>query len=103
MAESALAPASSTARAISVISVTFGDSFTNSGRWVFARTSLTSWCANVASTPKLIPPQSKFGQEILSSIPATPSALFSFSVTIRYSSTVLPQTLTITGTSKSRR
>ena len=102
--ESPSAPASSAARAMTVISVTFGESLTSSGRAVFSLTPLTSSSVNFGSTPKLIPPEWRFGQEMLSSIAATPSAASNFSVT----SKILFHLLTarysqLSGTSKLQR
>ena len=73
MSEIASAPAPSTARAITVISVTLGDSLTISGSFVAARTARTTSSARRGSVPNATPPSLTFGQEMLSSMPARPS------------------------------
>ena len=67
MSETASAPSASTARAISTMSVTFGLSFTISGRCVAARHARTTDAAAAQSVPNAIPPASTFGHEMLSS------------------------------------
>ena len=68
ISETLSAPAPSTARAISVMSVTFGESFTISVFLYALRTALTTSAAPRAVTPKAIPPCFTFGQEIFSSM-----------------------------------
>ena len=68
MSDTLSAPAPSAARAISVMSVTFGESFTIRVLWYTLRTALTTSAAPCAETPKAIPPCFTFGQEMFSSI-----------------------------------
>ncbi len=64
------APASTAARAVAVMSVTFGESFTISRhRRSSRRTAATSSCSRLASVPNCIP-SATFGQLTFSSMPA---------------------------------
>ena len=67
----ASAPPSCAAFAISVIDVTFGDSFTINGFVVFWRTKYTSSSTVLALLPNAIPPFLTFGQDIFNSIAHT--------------------------------
>ena len=102
MSESASAPASCTARAMAVMSVTFGVSFTITGFFAARFTASVTRAAMRGSVPKPMPPSFTFGQEILSSYIATLVSLSS-SVTATYSSTLCPARFAITGTSKFAR
>ena len=64
------APASSTLRAISVMSVTFGVSFTIRGLPVLSLTAFTTLQAASGSVPNAAPPAFTLGHEILTSMPA---------------------------------
>ena len=68
ISETASAPSPSTAFAISVISVTLGDSFTIRVLFHTSRTAFVTSAAEQAEVPNAIPPSFTFGQEILSSI-----------------------------------
>ena len=92
MSESASAPADSAARAISAMSVTFGDSLTMSGFFAFAFAAETTSSTIFGCVPKAMPPHFTFGQEMFISMRST-SASEIFSTMPSYSSTVLPETL----------
>src|SRR5712691_7456946 len=98
-AHSASAPAASTARAITPISLTIGVSFTHTGRRVRLRTASVTAAAACGSLPKYIPPCSTFGHEMLTSKPATPGTPSSCDVSSPYSPTDSPLMLTSTGKS----
>src|SRR6202049_707855 len=71
----ASAPADSAARPISPMSATSGDNFTHKGRRTAAlRVAPTTSATWTGSLPNCIPPFFTFGQEMLSSYPAKPSA-----------------------------
>src|SRR5579883_1761697 len=97
MSDRASAPASTTARAISTISVTFGESLTIKGRVQTSRTAPVTRAASAQLSPNVLPSDATFGQEMFSSIAATPGVSTNFSTTATYSSTVNPATLTMTG------
>ena len=65
------APASTTARAISVISPTFGESFGYTGTLEASTTPRVTSAAITGSVPNSTPPALTFGHEMLSSIAAT--------------------------------
>ena len=65
ISESASAPPASAAFAISVMSVTFGVSFMETGCAAFFFISFVMYSTIPGSCPKAIPPCSTFGQEIL--------------------------------------
>lgn len=67
MSEMPSAPAASAAFAISVISVTFGVSFTMSGRFVAARHSDTTFSTLGTWQPMVMPPASTLGHEMFTS------------------------------------
>ncbi len=67
------APASSTLRAISVISVTLGVSFTMTGLPVLPLTAFTTLKPASGLVPNATPPAFTLGHEILTSIPAISS------------------------------
>ena len=73
MREMASVPAASTARAISVMSVTLGDSLVITGLWVRALAAFTTSPAAWQSVPKARPPWATLGQEMFSSMASTPS------------------------------
>ena len=89
ISEIASAPFASTLFAMSVMLVTFGDSFTISGFVVASLTALVTCPATVQSVPKAAPPAFTFGQEMFSSIRSTalPSSIAASSA---HSSTVAP-------------
>ncbi len=94
---SASAPASIAARAITLMSVTEGDSFTINTLSLAA--FLTADVISVTifgSVPKLIPPFSTLGQLIFSSNPVIAFSVASRSTTATYSPIVSPATLTKT-------
>ena len=95
--DSESAPASSTAFAIVTISVTFGDSFTITGRFVLSLMALVTAAACLGSVPKATPPSLTFGQEILTSSASTPSTVSIFAHSA-YSSVVFPTILAMKGT-----
>jgi hypothetical protein len=99
MQDTASAPASSEARANTAMSATFGESLGMTGSRVAFRTAETTSEVIRGSPPKAIPPFFTFGQEMLISTPATPSAWSTMRVTSAYSSTVSPQTFTSTAVS----
>ena len=68
------APAASTARAISAMSVTFGVSFTMTGRSVSDFTIPVTSAAASGRAPNAIPPFLTFGQEMFTSMAWTPPA-----------------------------
>ena len=94
--DTASAPASSDARANEATSVTFGVSFGMSGSRVTFRTALTTSNVPVRLQPNVMPPSLMFGHEMFSSIAATPSASERMRDTSTYSSSVVPQMLTMT-------
>ena len=102
MSESASAPADSAARAISAISVTFGDSLTISGFFALALAAETTSSTIFGWVPNAMPPHFTFGQEMFISMRST-SASEIFSTMPSYSSTVLPETLAIILVSYRRR
>ena len=67
MSEIASAPEASAARAISVMSVTLGVSFTISGRDVASRQSETTFSTLGTWVPSVMPPASTFGHEMFTS------------------------------------
>ena len=95
MSESTSAPPASAARAISVISVTFGDSLTIKGCAALSFTRRVMCSTAFAWVPKAMPPSLTFGQEMLSSKKSTGDSR-SRSTTSTYSSSLWPQTLTTT-------
>src|SRR5258708_9505770 len=98
-ADSASAPADSTARAMTPMSVTIGVSFTQTGRLVRLRTASVTAAAARRALPKYRPPSSTFGHEMLISKPATPGTPSSLDVSSPYSAT--DSTLMFTNTGKS--
>ena len=78
------------------IEVTFGVSFTISGRRAAAFARLTRYSSDPASAPNAMPPACTFGHDTFSSYAAIPSASFSRSITPTYSLTVYPKTFTMT-------
>ena len=100
--ETASAPASSAARANEATSVTFGVSFGITGSVVTLRTALTTSCVPVRLQPNVMPPSLMFGQEMFSSMAATPSASERIRASSTYSSIVVPQMLTNTTARRSR-
>jgi hypothetical protein len=92
MSERTSAPPSTAALAAVTMSVTFGESFTTSGRRVAGRTAATSAWRAAGSFPKTIPPFTTFGQETFSSTAATRGSSPIRSTTARYSASVSPQT-----------
>ena len=91
------APAFTTARAISVMSVTSGESLANKGilAETFLLTVLITSAAAVGSHAKTCPRFSTLGQEILTSIPTTPGISLNLSATLPNSSTLFPAIETI--------
>ena len=94
----ASAPASSTAKAISLISVTLGLSLTITGRLVADLTAEVALAASSGSTPNSAPPAETLGQLMFSSMPLIPGTPSNLLVTATYSSMVSPAIFTITGT-----
>ncbi len=94
--DTASAPASSAARANDATSVTFGVSFGMIGSRVAFRTAVTTPYVPGRLQPNWMPPSLMLGQEMFSSIAATPSASDRMRETSTYSSIVAPQTLTTT-------
>ncbi len=103
MSEIQSAPSSSTLLAIDAISVTFGDSFTVSGREVWRRTNRVTPAADSHVAPKAMPPCLTLGHEILTSNILTSGTPSRRRASSEYSSAVLPEMLTITGTPFSRK
>ena len=68
MRDTESAPSASAARAISVMSVTFGESFTMSVRGYMFRTACTTSAALLGHVPNAIPPCFTLGQDMFSSI-----------------------------------
>ena len=101
IAQSASAPADSTARAMTPISPTIGVSFTQTGSFVRLRTASVTAAAARGSLPKNMPPCSTFGHEMLISKPATPGTPSRREVTSAYSEADSPLMLTSTGKSHS--
>ena len=92
------APASWQALAMAVMSVTLGESFRMTGfLQATALTARVTWAAMSGSVPKASPPCLTLGQEMLTSSQPTCWQRASFSATMAYSSTLLPQTFAITG------
>ena len=98
MTHSALAPASTTRRAISAMSATFGVSLTMTGSVVARTQAAVTDAATAASCPNSMPPRCAFGLLMFSSSPATPSTPSSAAAHSPYSSALLPRMLTMTGT-----
>src|SRR6202162_994657 len=98
-AQRASAPAPSTARAITLLSVPIGVSFTHTGSLVRLRTASVTAAAARGSLPKYSPPCSTFGHEMLISKPATPGTPSSREVSSPYSDTDSPLMFTSTGKS----
>ena len=69
MSETLSAPSASTARAISAMSVTLGESFTMSVLSYTCRTARTTLAAPSQVTPNAMPPLFTLGQEMFSSMP----------------------------------
>ena len=90
----ASAPPASAARAISVMSVTFGLSFMITGCFAYFFISFVIASTAFGSCPKAIPPSFTFGQEILISSMSTGSSASRFT-TSTYSSVECPHTFTI--------
>ncbi len=80
-AESASAPASAIAVAIGRMSATLGESFTIRGSSVARRTARVTAAAASWSIANCRPPLPTFGQEMLSSTPATPGTRSSLRTT----------------------
>ena len=89
------APPASAAFAISVIEVTFGESFTTSGFFECFLTALVSSFTTLGSVPNAKPPCFTLGQEIFISMIAT-SVSERISAISQYSSIVLPDIFAIT-------
>src|SRR3989304_343079 len=87
-------PADPTRRAPAAMSVTLGLSLGITGRRVPARTISVTRAAKSGSQPNSMPPSLTFGQEMLISMPLTPSTSFRMRASSPYSSSVLPQILT---------
>ncbi len=94
--EIASAPPSSATRPINPMSVTFGESFTISGRRAAALHRATSSHNCGGSVPKTMPPWLVFGQLAFSSYIAMPGASLSAWITSRQSSIVKPKTFAMT-------
>ena len=69
------APAASAARAISQMSVTFGESFTMTGTPAPALAARVAASVVSVCMPNAAPPQWMFGQEMLTSMRSTPAAV----------------------------
>ena len=93
--DTASAPASSAALAIDATSVTFGVSLGITGRCVTFFTADTTSNVPCRLQPKVMPPSLMFGQEMFTSRPCTPSASERMRASSTYSSSVLPQMLTM--------
>ena len=100
--ETASAPASSAATARAATSVTLGVSLGKIGSVVAARTARTTSRTPAMLHPNVWPPWSTLGQETLISMAATPSASDRIRAISAYSSTVEPQTLTMTTARRAR-
>ncbi len=100
--DTASAPASSDARANDATSVTLGVSFGITGSCVTFFTALTTSKVPLRLQPNVMPPSLMFGHEMFSSSAATPSASERIRASSTYSSSVLPQMLTMT-VARSRR
>ena len=100
--DAASAPASRAAAAKAATFATFGVSFGMRGRRVTRRTAATTSCVPCNDEPNIMPPFLMFGQEMFSSIAATPSASSRMRATSVYSSMVEPQMLTMTTAPRSR-
>ena len=85
IAEMAVAPPASDARAISPIDVTLGVSFAITGPWNRSDTPRITRSTMWGSEPISRPPASRFGQEMLTSRPATPSSPFRRAARASYS------------------
>ena len=95
-------PASTHRRAFSAMSVWFGDSLAISGLSVARRQASTTRADMAGSLPKLTPPASIFGQEMLISM-ASMGESSKRRVTSAYSATVEPQTLAMNRVSAKSR
>ena len=84
------APSASTLRAISVMSVTLGESLTIKGFSVLSLTALTTSDAESGYAPKAIPPDLTLGHEILTSIPDTSSISSRRAASSAYSAMFFP-------------
>ena len=96
ISDTASAPASSTALAITVISVTLGESFTITGRSVRSLTALVTSAAMEGSVPNATPPFFTLGQEMFTSRASIPSTPVSCSANFPYSRAESPRILTMT-------
>ena len=76
MSETESAPSASTARAMSAMLVTLGESFTISVLSYTLRTAFTTLAAPSQVTPKAIPPSFTLGQEMFSSMAGIFSSSF---------------------------
>ncbi len=94
--DTASAPASSAARANDDTSVTFGVSFGTIGSRVTFRTADTTSNVPLRLHPNVMPPSLMLGHEMFSSRAATPSASERIRASSTYSSSVVPQMLTMT-------
>src|SRR5207302_5915057 len=101
IAHRASAPADSTARAMTPISLTIGVSLTHTGSLVRLRTASVTAAAARGSLPKYSPPCSTLGQEMLISKPATPGTPSRSDAISPYSDADSPLMLTSTGNSHS--
>ena len=99
MAEMAVAPPCSEAFAMSAMLVIFGVSLAMTGPSNRSDTPRTTRSTLVGLAPISMPPASRFGQEILTSSPATPGSPFRRSARRSYSSIPNPPMLTMTGES----
>ena len=94
----ASAPASSTATAISLMSVTLGLNLTITGKLVADLTAEVTAAASLGATPNSIPPAETLGQLMFTSMPLIPGTPSNLPATAAYSSVVSPAILTMTGT-----
>ena len=99
ISETASAPAFSTAFAITVISVTLGESFTITGTVDFSLTAVVTAAAISGTVPNATPPFFTLGHDILTSTAAIPFTSARRSAISRYSCSVSPRIFTTTGTS----
>src|SRR5690554_944064 len=97
------APPASTALAISVISLTLGDSLTYTGTLDTALTFSVKRLAISGFTPNATPPSLTLGQEIFNSIALTLGAVQTLLATATYSSSVAPAIFAMIGTSNCAR
>ena len=100
--DTASAPAFSDARANEATSVTFARELGMTGSRVTFRTALTTFKGPGGTHPKVMPPSLMFGHEMFSSIAATPSGVRENPWTSKYSSSVVPQMLTMTVVPRAR-